>query len=134
MESFFQHFFQFLGILVLCVTGLIALAMVLFVVIMRMPGSNPLKDVLTSLLWRLGATAGVAAVAIPIQPVPGVDAAYDMGSSLLLAAYWLGFLWDIARAFKGNRPPPAPVMKTVAPSQEEEAAKATGARLWSKDA
>jgi len=126
-------FFHFLQTLVLCVAGLIALTMVLFVVVMNMK-SNPLRDVLTSLLWRLGVTAGVAAVAVPVQPIPGVDGAYDVGSALLLAIYWLGFLRDAYLAMRGGGSPPRggepPAMK---PAPEIKTPTATTPPpLWSQ--
>ena len=116
-------FFHFLQTLVLCVAGLIALTMLLVVVVMNMR-ANPLKEVLTSLLWRLGVTAGVAAVAVPVQPIPGVDGAYDIGSAIMLTVYWLGFFRDAYLAMRGNGPrrvnePPSaepPPMKTVPPA------------------
>ena len=108
-----DSFFRFLTVLVLCFTALIVAAMVLLVIVLRMK-PNPLKELLTALLWRLGVTVAVTAVGLPIQPVPVVDGAYDLAGALTLAVYWLLFFHDVSRALKRDRPS-TPPMKTVGP-------------------
>ena len=44
---------------------------------LEMPASNPLKRVLAALSYRLGATLAAGAVAIPLEPIPGIDMLYD---------------------------------------------------------
>ncbi len=44
-----------------------------------MPDSNPLMRVLAALSYRLGATLAAGAVAIPLEPIPGIDMLYDVG-------------------------------------------------------
>jgi len=48
-----------------------------------MPDSNPLKR-LHALTYRVGATAAAGALAIPIEPIPGIDALYDFAVPILL--------------------------------------------------
>jgi hypothetical protein len=53
------------------------------VVISKMPNDNPLKRLLTTLSYRVGATVAARAAAIPIEPVPGLDTLYDFGVPIL---------------------------------------------------
>jgi len=50
-----------------------------FAGLLRMPETNPLKRLLTALCYRLGATLAAGAIAIPLEPIPGIDLAYDIG-------------------------------------------------------
>jgi hypothetical protein len=43
--------------------------------------ANPLKRTLIALCYRLGATLAAGAVAIPLEPIPGIDLLYDIGGS-----------------------------------------------------
>jgi hypothetical protein len=91
------EFFSFLKILVLCVTGLIALSVILIVLVNYLPRS-PLRDVLGAVIKRIGATAAVAIIAIPVQPIVGIDGIYDLASSVFLLCYWLLLIQDIRKA------------------------------------
>src|SRR6476661_243362 len=71
-----------------------ALCMVLVVVISKMPDDNPLKRILTALSYRLSATLAAGAVAIPIEPIPGLDALYDIAVPIALIWYWFTFFRD----------------------------------------
>jgi hypothetical protein len=71
-----------------------ALLITLVVVVSRMPNTNPLKRVLTALCYRLGATIAAGAIAIPIEPVPGIDLLYDIGVPIVLLWYWYTFFRD----------------------------------------
>jgi hypothetical protein len=84
---------QFLEILIISVTVLIAVFAVLLVVVMRGPES-PLKSVLSGLLIRLGVSVGFVAVGLPIQVVPIVDVGYDTIGTILLILFWLKFFVD----------------------------------------
>lgn len=64
----------------------------LLVVVSRLPGDNPLRQVLVALCYRVGATLMAGVVALPIEPVPGLDAAYDIAVPVALVIYWLTFL------------------------------------------
>ena len=72
--------------------GVIAALLVVFVVaVSKMPNTNPLKRVLTALCYRLGATLAAGAVAIPLEPVPGIDLLYDIGVPIVLLWYCTRF-------------------------------------------
>jgi hypothetical protein len=91
-------------IFVAVMTGLLVL---LIVVVSKMPDSNPLKRLLTALTYRVGATVAAGALAIPIEPIPGIDAAYDVAVPLLLIWYWFTFFRD-AFFRDGPRMSPSP--------------------------
>jgi hypothetical protein len=74
-----------------------ALFIVLLVVISQMPDSNPLKRILTAMSYRVAATLGVTAVAIPLEIVPPVEIAYDIAAPIVLALYWFTFFRDAYR-------------------------------------
>jgi hypothetical protein len=63
-----------------------ALLITLVVVVSKMPDTNPLKRILTALCYRLGATLAAGAVAIPLEPIPGIDVLYDIRFSEMLVA------------------------------------------------
>jgi hypothetical protein len=71
-----------------------------------MPDSNPLKRLLTALSYRLGATLAAGAVAVPLEPIPGIDTLYDIGVPIALIWYWFTFFRD-ARHMKSGSPFPA---------------------------
>ena len=71
-----------------------ALLIALVVVISKMPDTNPLKRILTALSYRLGATLAAGALAIPLEPIPGIDALYDIGVPIVLIWYWFTFFRD----------------------------------------
>ena len=56
-----------------------ALLIALIVVVSKLPDTNPLKRILTALCYRLGATLAAGAITIPLEPIPGIDLAYDIG-------------------------------------------------------
>ena len=92
--------------LLIFVAVMTALLIILIVVVSKMPGDNPLKRVLTALCYRVGATAAAGALAIPVEPVPGLDALYDIGIPILLIWYWFTFFRDARRVM--SHPPVAP--------------------------
>ena len=86
--------------------GVVAMLLIGFVVgVSMMPDTNPLKRVLTALCYRLGATLAAGAIAIPLEPIPVVDALYDIGVPAVLIWYWFTFFRD-ARRMKSLRPQP----------------------------
>ena len=89
--------------LLIFVVAMTALLIVLLVVVSRMPDSNPLKRLLTALSYRVGATVAAGAVAIPIEPIPGIDTLYDIGVPIALIWYWYTFFRD-ARRTMSNLP------------------------------
>lgn len=91
------EFFSFLKVLVLCVAGLIALLVILLVLVNFLPKS-PLRDIIGALTMRIGATATVAVIAIPVQPIVGIDGIYDIASTIFLLCYWLLLIKDVRKA------------------------------------
>ena len=43
-----------------------------------------MKRILTALCYRLAATLAAGAVAIPLEPIPGIDLLYDIGVPIVL--------------------------------------------------
>jgi hypothetical protein len=99
--------------LLIFVAVMTALLIVLIIVVSKMPSENPLKRVLTALCYRIGATAAAGALAVPVEPIPGLDALYDVGVPVLLIWYWFTFFRDAGRAMSHS---PA-----VPPGQERRA-------------
>jgi hypothetical protein len=91
--------------LLIFVVAMTALLIVLIVVVSKMPNENPLKRVLTALSYRVGATVAAGAVAIPIEPIPGIDVLYDIGVPVLLIWYWIKFFREAAGMM--SNPPPS---------------------------
>ena len=74
-----------------------ALLIALIVVVAKLPDTNPLKRLLTALCYRLGATLAAGVIAIPLEPIPGIDLAYDVAVPIALIWYWLTFFRDARR-------------------------------------
>jgi hypothetical protein len=91
--------------LLIFVVAMTALLIVLIVVVSRMPDDNPLKRILSALSYRIGATAAAGAVAIPIEPIPGLDGLYDIAVPIVLIWYWYTFFRDVIRG-KSHAPQP----------------------------
>ena len=75
-----------------------ALLISLIVVVAKLPDTNPLKRLLTALCYRLGATLAAGAIAIPLEPIPGIDLAYDVAVPIALILYWFTFFRGAYRA------------------------------------
>jgi len=82
-----------------------ALLIALVVVVSKMPNTNPLKRILTALCYRLAATLAAGAIAIPLEPIPGIDVLYDVGVPIVLIWYWFTFFRD-ARHTRSEPYPP----------------------------
>jgi hypothetical protein len=82
-----------------------ALLIALVVVVSTMPNTNPLKRVLTALCYRLGATLAAGAIAIPLEPIPGIDLLYDIGVPIVLIWYWYTLFRDARRRTSDRSPP-----------------------------
>ena len=91
--------------LLIFIAVIAALLIALVVIVSKMPDTNPLKRVLTALSYRLGATLAAGALAVPLEPIPGVDVLYDVGIPLLLIWYWFTFFKD---SFKSSASRPGP--------------------------
>ena len=80
--------------LLIFVGAMAALLVAAVIVVSRLPDTNPLKRILTALCYRLGATLAAGAIAIPIEPIPGIDVVYDIGVPIALIWYWWTFFRD----------------------------------------
>jgi hypothetical protein len=94
--------------LLIFVVAMTAVLIVLIVVVSRLPNENPLKRVLTALSYRVAATAAAGAVAIPVEPIPGLDALYDVAVPIALIWYWFTFFRDARRTMRDVTPRPRP--------------------------
>jgi hypothetical protein len=103
--------------LLIFVAAMTALLIILIVVVSKMPSDNPLKRVLTALCYRIGATAAAGALAVPIEPIPGLDGLYDIGVPILLVWYWFTFFRDAGRAMSHQVPPVPPGQERGAPDK-----------------
>ena len=105
--------------LLIFVAVMTALLIAFVVIVSRMPESNPLKRVLSALSYRLGATIAAGAVAIPIEPIPGIDMLYDFGVPIALVWYWYTFFRDARRLAAEPHPGQAPITpeKPVTPEK-----------------
>ncbi len=99
--------------LLIFVVAMTALLIALIVVVSKLPDDNPLKRILTALSYRVGATAAAGAVAIPVEPIPGIDALYDIAVPIALIWYWYTFFRDVVRA-TSTRPAPQQPQKQIA--------------------
>ena len=57
-------------------------------------------------LSRLGATLAAAAVAVPLEPIRGIDTLYDIGVPIALIWYWFTFFRDARHMKSDPRLPP----------------------------
>ena len=92
--------------LLIFIAVMTALLIAFIVIVSRMPDTNPLKRVLSALSYRLGATLAAGAVAIPIEPIPGIDMLYDFGVPIALIWYWYTFFRDARRLAANPQSPP----------------------------
>ena len=90
IEEIFRDLLIFVAFMTLLLVALV-------VIVSMLPADNPLKRTLTALSYRVGATAAAGALAIPIEPVPGLDAVYDIGAPILLIWYWYTFFRNLGR-------------------------------------
>jgi hypothetical protein len=95
--------FHFLEVLVISVAALVALTLVLIVIVAHLPGS-PLKEILVAVAKRIGATAALSLLAVPLEPIPGVDVVYDAAGLVFLAIYWLSIVKIVAKALRSRTP------------------------------
>ena len=91
------------------IVALIALCLILLVVVSRMPADNPLRQVLNLVIARIAATAAVGALAVPIEPIPGLDVLYDIGAPVLLAYYWFTLFKRVGPIWPKSRKPRSPM-------------------------
>ena len=78
------------GILI-AVGALVVVLLVLLLVISRLPRGNRARLLMSALAMRVGATAFAGLVAVPIEPIAGLDVLYDVAAPIILLVYWLRF-------------------------------------------
>jgi hypothetical protein len=88
---------QIVGDLLIFVGAMAVLLVVLLIVVSRLSAENPLKRVMVALCMRIAATLGAGMIAIPLEPIPGIDVAYDVVAPVLLLVYWIMFFRDAFR-------------------------------------
>ena len=83
--------------LLIFVAFMTVLLVALVVIISMLPADNPLKRTLTALSYRVGATAAVGALAIPIEPIPdstlsttSARRSYSSGTGTRFSEIWVG--------------------------------------------
>jgi len=74
--------------LLIFIAVMFALCIVLIVVVSMLPDDNPLKRILTALSYRIGATLAAGMIAVPVEPIPGLDVLYDI--AIPIALIWTG--------------------------------------------
>jgi hypothetical protein len=114
--------------LLIFIAVMTALLIALVVIVSRMPDTNPLKRVLSALSYRLGATLAAGAVAIPIEPIPGIDMLYDFGVPIALVWYWYTFFRDARRLAAEPQPPPGQIPVKQVTQQKQVAQEKQGAQ------
>jgi len=95
-------FFDFLKVIAICGTALVAL----FLVLLAIPKS-PIRDFTLSLTKRAGATAIGAGAFLPIDVVPVLGEFGDVAILIFLGWYWYTFFRDMQRP-SAQLPPAAP--------------------------
>jgi hypothetical protein len=80
--------------LLIFIAVMFALCIALIFVVANLPDENPLKRILNALTYRVGATLLAGAVAVPVEPIPGLDVLYDVGVPIVLIWYWFTFFRD----------------------------------------
>lgn len=103
-------FFDFLKILVICMSALLALVLVLVVVISRMP-NNPLRHILGALAQRIGLTAGGLMLMVPETAIPVVGEIGDIVTVVIVLYYWSTFFRDIQKTSLGTRTANPPIKR-----------------------
>jgi hypothetical protein len=97
------------------VVGLVGLLVLIVIVISLLPVGNPLRQLLGALSMRVGATILAGVVAIPVEPILGVDVLYDVGVPVVLLCYWLSFFPKAASILSGSSSGQAAPSKEVVP-------------------
>jgi Na+/glutamate symporter len=91
--------------LLIFIAAMFAMCIVLIIVVSNLPDQNPLKRILTALSYRIGATLLAGAVAVPIEPIPGLDVLYDLAVPIALIWFWLTFFRDAVTSPTTASPP-----------------------------
>jgi hypothetical protein len=93
----------------------LALLVAVLIVVARMPRDNPLRQLLSELCRHLAVTLAAGAAAIPIEPIPGLDVAYDTVVPIALLYYWIKFAWRVVGILRPRAVPTQPELeRTIA--------------------
>ena len=84
--------------LLVFIGAMFAMCIVLIIVVSRLPDENPLKRLLNALTYRVGATLLAGVVAVPVEPIPGLDVLYDLAVPVALIWHWFTFFRDALRS------------------------------------
>ena len=84
--------------LLVFIGAMFAMCIVLIIVVSRLPDENPLKRLLNALTYRVGATLLAGVVAVPVEPIPGLDVLYDLAVPVALVWYRFTFFRDTLRS------------------------------------
>jgi hypothetical protein len=106
--------------LLIFIAVMFALCIVLIVVISNLPDDNPLKRLLTAFTYRMGATLVAGVVAVPIEPIPGLDVVYDLAVPVALIWHWFTFFRDALRSSGGEATTRTPSSRPRAPHRNVE--------------
>jgi hypothetical protein len=93
--------------LLVFIGAMFAMCIVLIIVVSRLPDENPLKRLLNALTYRVGATLLAGVVAVPVEPIPGLDVLYDLAVPVALIWYWFTFFRDALRSSTVVSPRPS---------------------------
>ena len=93
--------------LLVFIGAMFAMCIVLIIVVSRLPDENPLKRLLNALTYRVGATLLAGVVAVPVEPIPGLDVLYDLAVPVALIWYWFTFFRDAVRSSTVVSPRPS---------------------------
>ena len=83
--------------LLIFIGAMAVLLVVLLLAITRLPAGHPLKRMFTALAFRVGASLGAGLLAVPIEPIFGLDVLYDIGAPIALIYFWYTFFRNTAR-------------------------------------
>ncbi len=105
MSDMFSSLIGLIELFLVCGVAALGLLVILTIVAARLPPDNPLKRILHALCVRITAMLGVGAVAIPIQPIPGLDVAYDAGALVLGVYLAFTFLKELKSIWEDTHRP-----------------------------
>jgi hypothetical protein len=97
---------EIVKVILIAVGVLVVVLCVLLVGIFRLPRGNRVRLLMSALAMRVGATALAGLVAVPIEPIAGLDVLYDIGAPLLLLIYWARLFPHAAAILRGTASDP----------------------------
>jgi hypothetical protein len=92
--------------LLIFIGAMVVLFVVLIAIIANLPAGNPAKRILVALCYRVAAMLGAGIIAIPVEPIPGIDVVYDAAAAIALVIYWITFFTTAAKILSGSEKKP----------------------------